>query len=139
MTTPGPEPDPRWDVQAAVPGWSLGQDFYTGPIYDDSGWHLDLSDVDWGQNAKGNPRAGTAPAPPATFRYERNVVTPAPAGYERSPGPLRRAPPGGTPGTPGLPSPVIRKPSFAAQRRRRRPPRSAEPKRVPSRSCDRAA
>jgi putative peptidoglycan lipid II flippase len=94
MTTPGPEPDPRWDVQAAVPGWSLGQDFYTGPIYDDTGWHLDLSDVDWGQNAKANPRAGTAPAPPATFRYERNVVTPAPAGYERSPGPPAPRPAG---------------------------------------------
>lgn len=39
--------DRGWDVQPAVPGWSMGQDFYTGPIYDDTSWHIDLSGVDW--------------------------------------------------------------------------------------------
>ena len=55
MSTGVPESDPYadsgdrgWEVQPAVPGWTAtGQDFYTGPVYDDTGWHIDLSDVDW--------------------------------------------------------------------------------------------
>src|SRR5271166_5678138 len=49
-----PESDPYadaggsdWEVRPAVPGWSAGQDFYTGPLFDDTGWHIDLSNVDW--------------------------------------------------------------------------------------------
>lgn len=56
MTTP--ESDPYadggrsdWEVRPAVPGWSVGQDFLTGPIFDDTGWHIDLSNVDWAGNA----------------------------------------------------------------------------------------
>ena len=55
MSTGVPESDPYadsgdrgWEVQPAVPGWTAtGQDFYTGPVYDDTGWHIDLSNVDW--------------------------------------------------------------------------------------------
>ena len=54
MSTGTPESDPYtdsgdrgWEVQPGVPGWTgAGQDF-TGPVYDDTGWHIDLSDVDW--------------------------------------------------------------------------------------------
>ena len=35
------------EVRPAVPGWSAGQDFYTGPLFDDTGWQIDLSNVDW--------------------------------------------------------------------------------------------
>jgi putative peptidoglycan lipid II flippase len=52
MSSPGPESgrpstseDYRWPAQP--PAWS---DFYTGPVYDDTGWFLDLSGVDWGDN-----------------------------------------------------------------------------------------
>jgi putative peptidoglycan lipid II flippase len=60
MSTPPSEPDPYpsssgseqdvhdWTVRPAVPGWSAGQQFYTGPVFDDTGWHIDLSGVDWG-------------------------------------------------------------------------------------------
>jgi putative peptidoglycan lipid II flippase len=60
MSTPPSEPDPYpgsggseqdardWTVRPAVPGWSAGQQFYTGPAFDDTGWHIDLSGVDWG-------------------------------------------------------------------------------------------
>jgi len=58
MTTPEPGSDSYadsggsdWDVQPAVPGWSAGQDWYTGPVYDDTGWHIDLSNVNWAGNA----------------------------------------------------------------------------------------
>jgi putative peptidoglycan lipid II flippase len=47
--TGGPEQDVHdWAVRPAVPGWSAGQQFYTGPVFDDTGWHIDLSGVDWG-------------------------------------------------------------------------------------------
>jgi putative peptidoglycan lipid II flippase len=56
MTTGRPESDPYgdsgergWNPRPAVPGWTAGQD-YTGPLFDDTGWHIDLSDVDWGDN-----------------------------------------------------------------------------------------
>ncbi len=58
MTTPVSGPDPYADsggsgrdVRPAVPGWSAGQDWYTGPVYDDTGWHIDLSNVNWAGNA----------------------------------------------------------------------------------------
>jgi putative peptidoglycan lipid II flippase len=66
MTTPGPESgmppaaDERdWGPQP--PAW------YTGPIYDDTGWFLDLSGVDWGD--RDNPQEDDWPeeaAEPAT-------------------------------------------------------------------------
>jgi murein biosynthesis integral membrane protein MurJ len=58
MTTPVSGSDPYADsggsgrdVRPAVPGWSAGQDWYTGPVYDDTGWHIDLSNVNWAGNA----------------------------------------------------------------------------------------
>ena len=73
MTTPESEPDPyaggesqSWRTQPVVPGWTAGQDWYAGPHYDDTGWHIDLSNVDWGDDARYDPPA----APDATFRYE---------------------------------------------------------------------
>jgi putative peptidoglycan lipid II flippase len=45
-----------WEVRPAVPGWSAGQD-YTGPLFDDTGWHIDLSNVDWA--GSGTDRART--------------------------------------------------------------------------------
>jgi putative peptidoglycan lipid II flippase len=58
MTTPVSGSDPYAesggsdrDVRPAVPGWSAGQDWYTGPVYDDTGWHIDLSNVSWAGSA----------------------------------------------------------------------------------------
>ena len=58
MTTPVSGSDPYAesggsgrDVRPAVPGWSAGQDWYTGPVYDDTGWHIDLSNVNWAGSA----------------------------------------------------------------------------------------
>ena len=77
MTTPVSGSDPYADsggsgrdVRPAVPGWSAGQDWYTGPVYDDTGWHIDLSNVNWAGNAstasktrtRGGPKATTTPA-----------------------------------------------------------------------------
>ncbi len=85
-----------WDVQPAVPGWSAGQDWYTGPIYDDTGWHIDLSDVDWA----GSPRRDKGDQPArgsATMRFERqdlesgNGAAP-PGSYDRR----AESPPGWT-------------------------------------------
>jgi murein biosynthesis integral membrane protein MurJ len=63
MSTPPPEPDRYsgsggadgsdqdvrrdWVIQPAVPGWSAGPNTYAGPSFDDTGWHIDLSGVDW--------------------------------------------------------------------------------------------
>ncbi len=59
------EPDPYadaggsdWEVRPGVPGWSAGQEFYTGPLFDDTGWHIDLSNVDWAGSAADRERAG---------------------------------------------------------------------------------
>src|SRR5215472_12187603 len=62
MSTPPSEPDPYagsggsdedvrrdWVVRPAVPGWSAGPNTYAGPSFDDTGWHIDLSGVDWDQ------------------------------------------------------------------------------------------
>src|SRR5580693_9302484 len=56
MTTPESDPyaesgGSEWEVRPAVPGWNVGQDFLTGPIFDDTGWHIDLSNVDWAGSA----------------------------------------------------------------------------------------
>ena len=45
-----------WDVRPAVPGWSAGQD-YTGPLFDDTGWQIDLSNVDWAGSAPDRGRS----------------------------------------------------------------------------------
>jgi hypothetical protein len=38
-----------WVVRPAVPGWSAAPNTYAGPSFDDTGWHIDLSGVDWDQ------------------------------------------------------------------------------------------
>src|SRR5215469_10845868 len=104
MTTGVPEPDPYpdsggrgWDVRPAVPGWGAGQD-YTGPLFDDTGWHLDLSDVDWGDDPGPDRADDRADSGNRTFRFEdqdhqhRNGAGPATAGYDRA----AEAPPGWT-------------------------------------------
>jgi hypothetical protein len=89
MTTGRPESDPYpdsgdrdWSPRPAVPGWTAGQD-YTGPLFDDTGWHIDLSDVDWGDNAGGDRAADRAAGAEAPFRFDnhdhqgRNGAAPA--------------------------------------------------------------
>ena len=78
-----PETDPyadgggsAWEVQPAVPGWSAGQDFYTGPLFDDTGWHIDLSNVDWAGSAADREQAGRTDddsygGPGASWRNDR--------------------------------------------------------------------
>ena len=93
MTTGVPEPDSYpdsggrgWDVRPAVPGWSAGQD-YTGPLFDDTGWHIDLSDVDWGDDTGRDyqdHQQGNG-AGPATVSYDRAAEAP-PGRAERSSG-----------------------------------------------------
>jgi putative peptidoglycan lipid II flippase len=68
MTTPESGSDPYADsggsgrdVQPGVPGWSAGQDWYTGPVYDDTGWHIDLSNVSWAGNASASQQDEDAP------------------------------------------------------------------------------
>jgi putative peptidoglycan lipid II flippase len=91
LTTPESEPDPyaggepqSWRTQPVVPGWSAGQDWYAGPHYDDTGWQIDLSNVDWGDDARYDRQA----PPDAPFPYEGqqhqagNGVRPSPADYD---------------------------------------------------------
>ncbi len=78
-----PESDPYadaggsdWEVRPAVPGWSAGQDFYTGPLFDDTGWHIDLSNVDWAGSAADRERAERNDddhygGPGASWRYNK--------------------------------------------------------------------
>ena len=86
-----------WDVQPAVPGWSAGQDWYTGPIYDDTGWHIDLSDVDWAGSPRRDKGADQPAGGSATTRFERqdlesgNGAAP-PGSYDRR----AESPPGWT-------------------------------------------
>src|ERR1700739_4714509 len=97
MTTGVPESDSYpdsggrgWDVRPAVPGWNAGQD-YTGPLFDDTGWHIDLSDVDWGDSAarEGGGRDWAADDNRA-FRFEDqddqhgNGAGPATVSYDRA-------------------------------------------------------
>jgi putative peptidoglycan lipid II flippase len=66
---------PRRGVQPGVPGWSMGQDSYTSPIYDDTGWHIDLSGVDWAGKPAEYDDGPSGQAP--TFQYENgNVADP---------------------------------------------------------------
>jgi putative peptidoglycan lipid II flippase len=56
MTTPGPEPGrpPATDERTSAvqpPAWS---GWYTGPAFDDTAWHLDLTGVDWGDHEGGS-------------------------------------------------------------------------------------
>jgi len=104
MTTGVPESDSYpdsgdrgWDVRPAVPGWSAGQD-YTGPLFDDTGWHIDLSDVDWGADP-GRERADDwTSGDERTSRFEnqdhqgRNGVGPAALSRDNA----EEAPPGWT-------------------------------------------
>ncbi len=106
MTTGVPEsesyPDSGgrgWDVRPAVPGWSAGQD-YTGPLFDDTGWHIDLSDVDWGDNPGRDRADDWADDGNRAFRFEDrehqrgNGAGPSTVSYDRAdapPGPADRA------------------------------------------------
>src|SRR5215469_4434874 len=60
----GPDEDDRrdWAVRPAVPGWGAGQNTYAGPSFDDTGWHIDLSGVDWDQPPE--PDYGPDPSRP---------------------------------------------------------------------------
>ena len=93
MTTGRPDPygdsgDRGWNPRPAVPGWTAGQD-YTGPLFDDTGWHIDLSDVDWGDNAEGDWADDGAAGADATFRFKNqdhrggNGAGPATDRYDR--------------------------------------------------------
>ena len=96
MTTGRPEPDPYgdsgdhgWNPRPAVPGWTAGQD-YTGPLFDDTGWHIDLSDVDWGDSGEHDWADDRADGANATFPFENqdhqpwNGAGPAAADYDRT-------------------------------------------------------
>jgi hypothetical protein len=104
MTTPPSEPDPYagsdgsdqdvrgWTVPAAVPGWSAGQQFYTGPVFDDTGWHIDLSGVDWGPESEPGydsepPRQRERPGRRRTTLRFRNHGSPAGNGSAQPAGP----------------------------------------------------
>ena len=105
MTTPPSEPDPYagsdgsdqdvrgWSVPPAVPGWSAGQHFYTGPVFDDTGWHIDLSGVDWGPESEPGyddepPRQRERPGRRRTTLRFRNHASPtAGNGYAQPAGP----------------------------------------------------
>ncbi|HXW88487.1 MAG TPA: murein biosynthesis integral membrane protein MurJ [Streptosporangiaceae bacterium] len=107
MTTPPSEPDPYagtggsdqdvrgWAVRPAVPGWTAGQQLYTGPAFDDTGWHIDLSGVDWGQEPEADDES--EPVRPherqgrrrTTLRF-RNPGRPAGNGHA-APGPADSA------------------------------------------------
>jgi len=99
MTTPPSEPDPYggsggpdqdvrdWAVQPGVPGWTAGQQLYAGPVFDDTGWHIDLSGVDWGQEPEADDEGGEPIRPHerqgrrrTTLRF-RNSSRPAGNGY----------------------------------------------------------
>jgi putative peptidoglycan lipid II flippase len=105
MSSPGPDSgrpstseDYRWTGQP--PAWS---DFYTGPVYDDTGWFLDLSGVDWGDDETGDEDApqegnGTASGRGAPALAPRDYAG-RPAGPAGGRG--RHARPDMAPGTPG--------------------------------------
>ena len=96
MTTGRPESDPYgdsgdrgWTPRPAVPGWTAGQD-YTGPLFDDTGWHIDLSDVDWGDDAGSDWGDDRAAGAGASFRFSNqdphggNGAGPATADHDRA-------------------------------------------------------
>ncbi len=102
MSTPPSEPDPYpgsggpeqdvrdWTIRPAVPGWSAGQQFYTGPAFDDTGWHIDLSGVDWGDEPEpsdGEPRQRDRSGRRRTTLRFRNHGPPPENGYAPPPRP----------------------------------------------------
>ena len=140
MTTPVPEPDPYagsggsdpdvWEdlaVRPAVPGWTAGQEFYTGPIYDDTGWHIDLSGVDWGRESDPD-QDSWPPSPP-----HDGTPTRRPTLRFRSPGPPRgNGAAGDYPGSPSRPGPTDGYAGDASQpdalgRYQRPPPQAGTP------------
>jgi putative peptidoglycan lipid II flippase len=100
MTTPESDPyaesgGSEWEVRPAVPGWNVGQDFLTGPIFDDTGWHIDLSNVDWAGSAADRRQAdppgqvdgyGPPVASSRANRRDRHAGNGA-ASYPAGPGP----------------------------------------------------
>jgi putative peptidoglycan lipid II flippase len=134
MTTPPSEPDPYlgsdgsdqdgrdWPVRPAVPGWSAGQQFYTGPVFDDTGWHIDLSGVDWGQESE--PEEDDEPARTrdrsgrrrTTLRF-RSHGMPAGNGYAPPPAPADADPRYGRP-----PAPEGDRPGYADYDHQPEPP-----------------
>jgi putative peptidoglycan lipid II flippase len=152
MTTGVPESDSYpdsgdrgWDVRPAVPGWSAGQD-YTGPLFDDTGWHIDLSDVDWGDDAGRDRADDWADDDNRAYGFEDqdhwhgNGAGPATVGYDRTeapPGPTDR--PSGRRGRHHRPDdvtragPAFRPPNVQPPGMRRvagQPPPRAQPRRV---------
>src|SRR5258708_21657754 len=134
MTTGRPESDPYGDdhgrnPRPAVPGWSAGQD-YTGPLFDDTGWHIDLSDVDWGDSGEHDWADDRADGANATFRFENqdhqrwNGGGPATADYDRT-----VKPPGRTDQGSGRHARRARPPG-AARRIPGQPPPRTQPRRV---------
>ena len=154
MTPPGPESDPYaaadgsdWSFQPAVPGWSVGQDWNAGPVYDDTGWHIDLSDVDWGPKAGPDPPDGPAAAPGTTFPQENqsprggNGARPAYTSIDRpiEPTPVKPDRPAGRharharPGREPLPPATARPEPTWDRPGRPQPPRPQPPRRQPGR------
>jgi putative peptidoglycan lipid II flippase len=144
MTTPPSEPDPYagsdgsdqdvrdWTVRPAVPGWSAGQHLYTGPVFDDTGWHIDLSGVDWGPESE----PGSDDEPPqqrerpsrrrTTLRFRNQSPRPG-NGHPPSAGPAdateRYARPSAADGVrPGYAEPDGVRPDHADPRQRFGPP-----------------
>jgi murein biosynthesis integral membrane protein MurJ len=128
MSTPPSEPDPYagsggsdqdvrsdWVVRPAVPGWSAGPNTYAGPSFDDTGWHIDLSGVDWDRPPEPDygpdesPRRDPGRGHRTTLRFRHhgpstgNGTGGPPGGYS-SPPPrdnYRAPPPQGLAGPPG--------------------------------------
>ena len=101
MTTPESDPYAEsggsdWEVRPAVPGWSAGTGLPTpARIFDDTGWHIDLSNVDWAGNAAdrrhADPQGGVDGygRPIASSRYDRRDrrAGNGAASYPAGPGP----------------------------------------------------
>ena len=111
------EPDDRdWDIQPAVPGWSVGQDFYTGPVYDDTSWHIDLSGVDWAGSGR-----------PERSDPGRGDVRFGSPDYQSAGGLRERADPDGGPSDDLDDRPSGRHARHARQDEQTRPPRGPRP------------
>src|SRR5215469_1549320 len=102
-----------WIVRPAVPGWSAGPNTYAGPSFDDTGWHIDLSGVDWDQPPSEPDYGPDSPrrreserAHRTTLRFRHheppagNGSGGAPAGYREARPSDRRAPRDGYAGPP---------------------------------------
>jgi len=150
MTTGRPESDPYgdsgdrgWNPRPAVPGWTAGQD-YTGPLFDDTGWHIDLSDVDWGDNTGPDwsddrwNGAGQVTADYERADYDRPVESPdRSSGRHRSRRPHdEQAGTGPRPVPPGIPRRVPGQPPPRTQPRRVVPSAYQQPPTAEPRSYD---